>query len=137
MKAFKKLPNLWATIINATNPLTSFQDGLEVRWSQGTSGGDVLQKYLPDAKVYKAFNTVGVEHMADAHGKDMLFAGPDDSIADVVAAVGYKPFYVGPIRYARNLEAIAELWIHCSIPPLPGNYLGRDWTFGVAGNPEE
>jgi predicted dinucleotide-binding enzyme len=66
---------------------------------------------------------------------DMMYAGPDDGIADVVAAMGYKPYYVGPIRYSRNLEAIAELWIHCAVPPLPANYLGRDWTFGIAGNP--
>jgi 8-hydroxy-5-deazaflavin:NADPH oxidoreductase len=124
------------TIIDAMNPLNGFQEGLEVRWPQGTSGGEVLAKALPEAKVYKAFNTLGVEHMIDPVGKDMLFAGPDDAIADVVAAIGYIPYYVGPIRYARNLEAIAELWIHCAIPPLPANYLGRDWTFAVAGNPE-
>lgn len=124
------------SIIDATNPLTSFPDGLEVRWSQGTSGAEVLQKALPDSKVYKAFNTLGVEHMLDGAGKDMMYAGPDQEIADIVASVGYKPFYVGPIRYARNLEAIAELWIHCAIPPLPAHHWGRDWTFSISGKPE-
>jgi predicted dinucleotide-binding enzyme len=127
-------------IIDATNPLSGFADGLQVRWAQGTSGGEVLQKALPTCRVYKAFNTVGVEHMADAAGKDMLFCGaPEDMnlIAQVIAAVGFNPFYVGPIRYARNLEAMAELWIHCSIPPLPAKNLGRDWSFGIAGNPEK
>ena len=101
-------------------------------------GGEVLQESLPSAYVYKAFNTVGVEHMADASGKDMLFCGSPDQkelVHAVVAAVGFKPYYVGPIRYARNLEAIAELWIHCAIPPLPAADFGRDWTFGIAGNP--
>ena len=45
----------------------------------------------------------------------MLLAGAPEGrdIAElVVAGVGFKPKYVGPIRYARNLEAIAELWIH-------------------------
>lgn len=126
------------TVIDATNPLSEFSDGLEVRWTQGTSGGEVLQKYLPTAKVYKAFNTIGVEHMArpKSVGTDMLFCGPDAEIQDVIAAVGFTPRYMGPIRYARNLEAIAELWIHCAIPPLPGQQLGRDWSFAVAGNPE-
>lgn len=123
-------------IIDATNPLSSFQDGLQVRWEQGISGGEKLQECLPDCKVYKAFNTLGVEHMRDGTGKDMMYCGPDTDIAEVVAAVGYKPYYVGPLRYARNLEAIAELWIHCAIPPLPANYIGRDWTFAIAGNPE-
>jgi 8-hydroxy-5-deazaflavin:NADPH oxidoreductase len=129
-------------IMDATNPLTTFQNGLEVRWSQGTSGGEVLQSYLPSAFVYKAFNTCGVEHMSSASGKDMLFCGTQtnkDALAlasAVIGAVGFNPYYVGPIRYARNLEAMAELWIHCAIPPLPGAQLGRDWTFAIAGNPE-
>lgn len=125
-------------VIDATNPLSDFGDGLQVRWAQGKSGGEVLQESLPSAYVYKAFNTVGVEHMADAAGKDMLFCGSPDQkelVEAVVAAVGYKPYYVGPIRYARNLEAVAELWIHCAIPPLPAANLGRDWTFGISGNP--
>lgn len=125
-------------IIDATNPLTEFQDGLQVRWPQGTSGGEVLQNYLGEsAKVYKAFNICGVEQMAAAAGKDMFFCGPDNDkalAAEVVAAVGFNPIYVGAIRYARNLEAMAELWIHCAIPPLPGANLGRDWTFGFASN---
>jgi predicted dinucleotide-binding enzyme len=125
------------SIIDSTNPLSEFPDGLEVRWEQGTSGGEVLQKYLPNAKVYKAFNTIGVEHMAHAAGKDMMYCGPDKDIAPVIEAVGFKPLYMGPIRYARNLEAIAELWIHCAIPPLGANYLGRDWSFAVVGNPEK
>ena len=57
---------------------------LSVRWEQGTSGGEVLAQALgPDAAVFKAFNTVGVEHMKDPtgaasgsdHREDMLIAG--------------------------------------------------------------
>ena len=127
------------TVVDATNPLSPFEDGLQVRWTHETSGGEVLQAALPDAKVYKAFNTLGVEHMSAeaAAGTDMMYAGPDNEIDDLVAAVGFNPYYIGPIRYSRNLEAIAELWIHCSIPPLPAKYMGRDWTFAIAGNPEK
>lgn len=124
-------------LIDVMNPVSEFPDGLQIRWEQGTSGGEYIQSLLPNTKVYKAFNTLGVEHMSDGTGKDMLFAGPDKDIADVIATIGYKPIYVGPIRYARNLEAMAELWIHCAIPPLPANYLGRDWTFKLAGNYNE
>ena len=124
-------------IIDATNPLTEFSDGLQVRWTQGTSGGEILQKALPNSKVYKAFNTLGVEHMVDANGKQMMYAGPDNDIEALIAAIGYVPYHVGPIRYARNLEAIAELWIHMAIPPLPATQIGRDWTFAIVGNPEK
>ncbi len=45
---------------------------------------------------------------------DMLYAGASDlaaraTMAEVIAAVGFHPVYIGPIRYARNLESIAEL----------------------------
>lgn len=127
-------------ILDATNPLTEFADGLQVRWTQGTSGGEVLQKCLPDSKVYKCFNTIGREWMVRAKAlegeMDMMYCGPDNAIDGLVAAVGFKPRYVGPIRYARNLEAIAELWIHGAIPPLPAKQLGRDWGFVMRGNPE-
>ena len=127
-------------IIDATNPLSSFPDGLQVRWGNvggGTSGGEVLQQALPNSKIYKAFNTLGVEHMVNPVGKHMLYAGPDKDIEPLLLAIGYVPYYVGPIRYARNLEAMAELWIHAAIPPLPAAQLGRDWTFAIVGNPEK
>lgn len=127
-------------ILDATNPVGPFQDGLNVRWEQGTSGGEVLAKALPTAKVYKTFNTVGVEHMEAALGKDMMIAGdPDEEsrkIAEmVVEKVGFKPFYVGPIRYARNLEAFAELWIHMALPPLGARNTSRKFWFSISGDP--
>ena len=127
-------------IIDATNPLGPFQEGLNVRWGKETSGGEVLAAALPSAKVYKSFNTLGVEHMKYALGKDMMIAGDPDPeslaiVEEVVAAVGFKPFYVGPIRYARNLEAIAELWIHMAIPPLGARTTSRKFWFSISGDP--
>jgi predicted dinucleotide-binding enzyme len=129
-------------IIDATNPLGPFSTGLCVRWEAGTSGAEILQKYLPEAIVFKAFNTVGVEHMQEALGKDMLFAGgASDDVAKtsivegVIRAVGFKPFYVGPIRYARNLEAMAELWIHMAVPPLGARNTSRNFWFSISGDP--
>jgi hypothetical protein len=88
-------------IIDATNPLGPFQEGLNVRWDKGTSGGEVLAAALPSAKIYKSFNTLGVEHMKSAFGKDMMIAGDPDAesraiVEEVVAAVGFKPFYGAP-----------------------------------------
>ena len=78
--------------------------------------------------------------MKEASGKEMLIAGdPDPSqraIAEaVVAAVGFTPFFVGPIRYSRNLEAMAELWIHMAIPGLGGRDTGRNFWFSIGGEP--
>jgi 8-hydroxy-5-deazaflavin:NADPH oxidoreductase len=124
-------------LIDATNPTTEAQDGYQVRWEQGISGGEYIQSLLPNTKVYKAFNTLGVNDMVDGTGKDMMYAGPDKDIANLIATIGYRPIYVGPIRYARNLEAMAELWIHCAIPQLPGNNLGMGWTYKIIGDIED
>lgn len=78
---------------------------------------------LPNAAVYKAFNTVGIAVMQqpDALGSTtMMFAGPAEATArDTVAALiddaGFKPVYVGPIRYARNLEVINTCCLRGSI----------------------
>ena len=128
-------------IIDATNPLGPFSGGLQVMtWEGGKSSGEKLQLHLPNSKVYKTFNTVGVEHMRDALGKEMLIAGDPDpfrrAIAEaVVAAVGFKPFFVGPIRYSRNLEAMAELWIHMAIPGLGGRDTSGNFWFSIGGEP--
>ncbi|KAL7449073.1 hypothetical protein ACHAWC_001173 [Mediolabrus comicus] len=66
-------------ILDATNPLGPYTEGLQVKtWEGGISSGEKLQQYLPNAKVYKTFNTVGVEHMREALGKEMLIAGDAD-----------------------------------------------------------
>ena len=67
--------------------------------------------------VYKAFNTVGVEHMARPDGAlvtgtrmSLPFAGAPQRQRDVAAlieAVGFEAHWVGHVRYARNLEALA------------------------------
>lgn len=134
-------------VLDATNPLTPFP-ALAVRWGQTKSGGEILAEALPQAKVYKAFNTVGAEHIARPDGsltnqklpEDMLVAGDPDPSARglamaVVKAAGFRPHYVGPIRYARNLEAIAELWIHLSAPVIGDTEecWGRSFNFGIFG----
>jgi hypothetical protein len=40
-----------------------------------------------------------------------------------------RPFFVGPIRYAHNLEAIAELWIHMNMPSLGARDMSRMFWF--------
>ena len=45
--------------------------------------------------------------------------------------------YVGPIRYARNLEAIAELWIHLTVPSFGDTPVawGRSFHFQTITKP--
>eukprot|EP00604_Paraphysomonas_vestita_P002583 CAMPEP_0174818854 /NCGR_PEP_ID=MMETSP1107-20130205/1759_1 /TAXON_ID=36770 /ORGANISM="Paraphysomonas vestita, Strain GFlagA" /LENGTH=381 /DNA_ID=CAMNT_0016031341 /DNA_START=401 /DNA_END=1546 /DNA_ORIENTATION=+ len=118
-------------VIDTTNPLLF--PSLEVFWDGSTSAGERFQSALPDSFVFKAFNTVGLNHLGNAEGTlipgrnpdqgplKMLFAGPSEQreiASQIISAVGFTPTYVGPIRYSRNLEAIAELWIHLAIPGI-------------------
>ena len=137
-------------IIDATNPLTPYP-GLEL-WTEGNvSGGEILSSLLPESYVFKAFNTLGFELMSVGDGSTMpgftgqrltmLIAGPKDKrqVAErIVELVGFEPCYVGPIRYARNLEAIAELWIHVALEGIgPDITWGRNFHFQVVGDTEK
>ncbi|GLI68955.1 hypothetical protein VaNZ11_013482 [Volvox africanus] len=134
-------PNIKGKVlIDATNPVTPYPS-LEVRWT-GKSAGEVLSEALPDTAVYKAFNTIGANQMERADGSGitgqqltMMFAGGPDQkelVEEVIAATGFIPVYVGPIRYARNLEALAELWIHLGVPGVgSAEKWGRDFHFQV------
>jgi predicted dinucleotide-binding enzyme len=115
----------------------------------GISAGEAFAAGLPQStKVYKAFNTIGAEHMERAaeflpgQRLTMLFAGGAhgsgdnkvhrEVVEDVIAGVGFEPAYVGPIHYARNLEALAELWIHLSMESgAGGENWGRNFHFQV------
>lgn len=79
------------------------------------SGGEELQRALPGTIVYKGFNTIGLEHMYHSEGDliqpgtrlTMMYAGgpgKQEVAEQVVRDVGFAPVYIGPIRYARNLE---------------------------------
>lgn len=133
-------------VIDATNPLSPYP-ALETRvWTHGgVSGGEILDKALPESYVYKAFNTVGAEHMEAADGRlipggapggalTMLFCGPGEAkeceiVEKVISGVGFVPRYVGPIRYAKNLEALAELWVHLGVAGVGVGEM-RDLTWG-------
>lgn len=116
--------------------------GMAAAVTAGSSSG--LPHTLPP-RCPAAFNTVGVEHLGAGNGSaingqqlTMLFAGPKggapyELAQSVIAGVGFVPKYVGPIRYARNLDAIAELWIHLSIPGAGETHedWGRNFHFQV------
>ena len=72
----------------------------------------------------QAFNTLGAEQLAappeGASRLTMLCAGPAErrgTLELLVAAAGLEPRYVGPIRYARNLEVRRRctfIFIYCA-----------------------
>jgi len=107
-------------VIDATNPLApdpvTGGPGLAVGHSD--SGGERVQRALPDARVVKCFNTVNNALMADP-GFDprqpMMIAGNDAGAKATVAALlddfGWDALDVGGIEQSRQLESLVLLWV--------------------------
>jgi predicted dinucleotide-binding enzyme len=107
-------------LIDTTNPL-DFSKGLPPRLmgGLGDSAGELLQRLLPEAKVVKAFNTVGNAHMfrPDFPGgpPDMFICGNDveakKEVAVLLDAFGWNVADVGGIQSAHYLEAMCLVWV--------------------------
>lgn len=107
-------------VIDTTNPLDPSGDRAALAVSgPADSGGETVQRALPDARVVKAFNTVNNGIMVDpglAGGRQPMFiAGNDDAAkATVTAALadfGWDAFDVGGIEQSRQLESLCLLWV--------------------------
>lgn len=107
-------------VIDATNPLV-FEANVPPQLALGctTSGGEMVQHWLPGAHVVKALNTTSYLHMVqpqfDGGPPDMLFGGNDIGAKDVVggllADLGWNPIDLGGIEVARYLEPLAMITI--------------------------
>ncbi|HEU5399166.1 MAG TPA: NADPH-dependent F420 reductase [Gammaproteobacteria bacterium] len=107
-------------VMDVTNPLL-FEPNQPPRLALGfsDSGGEQVQRWLPQAKVVKAFNTVGSGHMVDPKfpggPPDMFICGDDASAKQTVAGIcrnfGWGVVDVGGIAGARLLEPMCILWV--------------------------
>ena len=107
-------------VMDVTNPILN-EEGKPMRLALGhtDSGGEQVQRWLPQSKVVKAFNTVGFDDMVDpkfAGGPpDMFICGDDASARQVVAGIcknfGWGVIDVGGIEGARLLEPLCMLWV--------------------------
>ena len=98
-----------------TNPLVFNEDGsFSLTHGHTDSGGEQVQRWLADAHVLKAFNTVFAEHMVnpDFPGgpPDLLICGNDDgakkAVTELVAGLGWPVVDIGGIEGSRGLEAL-------------------------------
>lgn len=107
-------------VMDVTNPLV-FEANKPPRLALGhtDSGGEQVQRWLPNSKVVKAFNTVGHAHMVNprfAGGPpDMFICGNDASAKQTVAgfckSFGWGVVDTGGIEGARLLEPLCILWV--------------------------
>jgi len=107
-------------VIDATNPLAYAADAPpSLALGFNDSGGEQVQRLLPDSKVVKAFNTVGAPHMVnpDFPGgpPDMFICGNDTEavaqVKDICERFGWSVIDIGGIEGARLLEPLAILWV--------------------------
>ena len=108
-------------VIDVTNPL-DFSKGIPPTLAVGhtDSGGERIQRMLPDSKVVKAFNIVGNPHMVHPDfpsGKPTMFICGNDEASkkivtdDIVSKFGWETIDIGGIEGSRVLEPLALLWI--------------------------
>jgi predicted dinucleotide-binding enzyme len=108
-------------VIDATNPLdfsAGFPPDLAIKGND--SGGETLQRLIPQARVVKAFNIVNNDLMFRPNvaggPPDMFIAGDDADAKKRVTAIlndfGWpRVIDFGGIKSARWLEALCIVWV--------------------------
>jgi hypothetical protein len=115
-------------IIDTTNPL-DFSRGVPptLAVSGNDSGGERVQRLLPDAHVVKAFNTVGHAHMfrPDFPGgpPDMFICGNSadakEKVRGILKDFGWGVVDVGGIQSSRYLEGMCLVWVLHALSTSP------------------
>jgi len=113
-------------VIDCTNPLR-FPEGKlpELLIGFDNSAGEEVQRWLPAAKVVKAFNIIGNQFMVDPKlpggPPTMFIAGNDDgakkTVTQLIESLGWQGSVVdlGGIEEARYLEPMCIVWVHYGI----------------------
>ena len=103
-------------VVDITNPLDV--DAFEPIVPGAGSGAEEVAQAAPDAKVVKAFNTTFAGTLAgggEVAGEplDVFIASDDEdakrTVAGLVEDAGLRPVDAGPLRRARELEALGYL----------------------------
>ena len=107
-------------VVDATNPLDFSLGRPRLAIGFTDSGGEQVQRWLPGARVVKAFNTIGSPHMVNPQfpggPPSMFIAGGDDEakrvVTDVCTAFGWETIDCGGIEGSRELEPLCILWVN-------------------------
>jgi predicted dinucleotide-binding enzyme len=103
-------------LIDCTNPMTASDDALAV--GHRISGGELVARRAPGARVVKAFNTVPAELLRAGPGAlpeqpGVCYCGDDAganrAVARLIRQIGFEPVDCGPLAVARYLEPFALL----------------------------
>ncbi len=105
-------------IIDCTNALAA--DFLSLSIPPTTSAGELVQSWLPESKVVKAYNTIGAKVLLNPNYDGTIatgfYCGNDTGakkiVADLIAQSGFEPIDCGDLKQARNLEAMTLLFLN-------------------------
>jgi NADPH-dependent F420 reductase len=100
-------------VVDISNPVNETYDALVVP-ADGSATAE-LAGLAPDARFVKAFNTTFANTLRTEDELDVLIAGDDDAakaaVAQLVRDGGLNPIDAGPLKRARELEALGLLHI--------------------------
>jgi hypothetical protein len=106
-------------LIDATNPLDYSKGSPALAVGHTDSGGEQVQRLLPDALVVKAFNTVGHAHMFrptfPGGPPDMFICGNHEEakrkVEGILKEFGWGVVDLGGIEASRYLEPMCMAWV--------------------------
>jgi hypothetical protein len=123
------------TVIDCMNPLGVVDGALGLTLGHSTSGGEIVQGWLPQAHVVKTLNQVGAEIMAKNDHlalRPVMFMAGNDALAKAQVAalltdLGFAALDAGDLTKARLLEPFGMVWINQAL--FRGK--GRNWAFAA------
>jgi predicted dinucleotide-binding enzyme len=106
-------------LVDATNPLDFSTGAPRLFVGFDDSLGERVQRAAPEAKVVKAYNTVGNPLMVDPKldgGPPTMFLGGDDeqakaTVTELLADTGWDVADLGGIEASRYLEPMCLAWV--------------------------
>jgi 8-hydroxy-5-deazaflavin:NADPH oxidoreductase len=115
-------------IIDITNPIDV--DAFEPLKLEAGSAAQEIAAKAPGAKVVKAFNTTFAGTLAEGEvageALDVFIASDDDdaksTVSQIVTDAGLRPIDAGPLRRARELEALG--YLHMALQQSLGTGFG-------------
>jgi predicted dinucleotide-binding enzyme len=106
-------------VIDATNPIDSSQGDVRLFTQPGESLGEQVQAAVPEARVVKAYNSVGNAFMVDPDlpgGPPTMFIAGDDEdaksvVRELLETTGWDVADYGPIASSRAIEPLVLTWV--------------------------
>jgi 8-hydroxy-5-deazaflavin:NADPH oxidoreductase len=116
-------------VVDVSMPFTQGDDGYPEHLLE-TSSAEMIQAWNPGAKVVKAFATMGsqlIDDPGEAGGKISIPVASDsrsakEKVARIAADLGLDPVDFGPLRMARQIEALQLIYMIPLVQNRPENW---------------